>query len=244
MRKLLIVGVIILFLGLAISPSINANVSKESELVEIKVSNYREDGRAEKTTIKLSKEKASELAKQIRQSDDPEEQFLLHKEYGLIPEDVTREQLRQKMLRVAERLDLTQEKIESIRSRNEYKTDGPDRWFAVNFLNEMVGFTLFSLNLPFGLSLFTGTLNYFFNKYFYKNLLQSIDILYANVFLIGDYRFYNGLLPNFYTSAVCSFILLGFVGYVVSTPFFSFFHYMNGFAVASLVIGPVYLESP
>ena len=34
MKKLLVVGVIVLFLGLAIAPSINANVSKDDELVE------------------------------------------------------------------------------------------------------------------------------------------------------------------------------------------------------------------
>jgi hypothetical protein len=35
MKNLLVVGVICLFLGIAIAPSINANVSKESELIEI-----------------------------------------------------------------------------------------------------------------------------------------------------------------------------------------------------------------
>jgi len=35
LKKLLVVGVIVLFLGLACAPSINANVSKDSELVEI-----------------------------------------------------------------------------------------------------------------------------------------------------------------------------------------------------------------
>lgn len=35
MKKLLVIGVIVLFLGLAVAPSINANINKESELVEI-----------------------------------------------------------------------------------------------------------------------------------------------------------------------------------------------------------------
>ena len=35
MKKLLVIGVIGLFLGLAIAPSINANVSRDNEMVEI-----------------------------------------------------------------------------------------------------------------------------------------------------------------------------------------------------------------
>ena len=71
MKKLLVVGVIVLFLGLAIAPSINANVSKtsiDSELVEITTEVCGLNG--DKQTVQLTKEEAEEvdlLFKSIRE---------------------------------------------------------------------------------------------------------------------------------------------------------------------------------
>ena len=62
MKKLLVVGVIVLFLGLAIAPSINANVNKasiDSELVEITTEICGLNGG--KHTVLLSKEDADEV---------------------------------------------------------------------------------------------------------------------------------------------------------------------------------------
>jgi len=61
MKKLLVVGVIILFLGLACAPSINANVSKESELVEITTKICGLGGG--KHTVQLTKEEAEEVVR-------------------------------------------------------------------------------------------------------------------------------------------------------------------------------------
>ena len=66
MKKLLAIGVIVLFLGLAIAPSINANVSKasiDSELVEITTELCGLNGG--KHTVSLSKEDADEVEKLI-----------------------------------------------------------------------------------------------------------------------------------------------------------------------------------
>ena len=63
MKKLLAVGVIVLFLGLAIAPSINANVSKvsiDSELVEITTEVCGING-VTPNTVLLSKEDAEEV---------------------------------------------------------------------------------------------------------------------------------------------------------------------------------------
>ena len=53
MKKLLIVGAIVLFLGLACAPSINANISKESELGEITTEIWGLD--SGKHTVQLTK---------------------------------------------------------------------------------------------------------------------------------------------------------------------------------------------
>jgi len=63
MKKVVAVGVIVLFIGLAFAPSINANVSKESELVEIATEVCGLNGG--KHTVSLSKEDAIEVEKLI-----------------------------------------------------------------------------------------------------------------------------------------------------------------------------------
>ncbi len=63
MKKLLVVGVIVLFLGLAIAPSINANVSKasvDSDLVEITTEVCGING-VTPNTVLLSKGDAEEV---------------------------------------------------------------------------------------------------------------------------------------------------------------------------------------
>ena len=63
MKKQLAVGVIVLFLGLAIAPSINANVSRESELVAITTEICGLDGG--KHTVQLTQEEAKEVEQLI-----------------------------------------------------------------------------------------------------------------------------------------------------------------------------------
>ena len=98
MKKLLVVGVIGLFLGLACAPSINANVSKESELVEITTEVCGLGGR--KYTVQLTKEKAEEVDRlfenirdKLNTTDSREEAEEIFKEavmeldkYGLLGE--------------------------------------------------------------------------------------------------------------------------------------------------------------
>ena len=62
MKKLLVFGVIVLFLGVAIAPSINANISKasvDSELVEITTEVCGLNGG--KQTVELTQEEAAEV---------------------------------------------------------------------------------------------------------------------------------------------------------------------------------------
>jgi len=248
LKKLLVVGVIVLFLGLAIAPSINADVDRLylkpvtnsvfEETEEITISRYKADGTIEKTTVKLSKERALEFADRLKRTDDSDERFTLYKEYGLIPEDVTRESLRQEMLQLAERVGITEEKINSISERFIHNGNEP-RLFGINFLNEIIGISGISLNLPIGLSLIIGFSNWFFNVRDWF-LLPSVDLFYFAIFIVGLFQFTNGLLPDFQTFGIGSFLLLGFVGLVASIPFVSVIPVIIGFSVASLVIGQIW----
>jgi hypothetical protein len=95
-NSLTIIGISILFLGLAIAPSINANVSKEGELIEIITEIYGPGGGMQ--TVHLTKEEAEEVDKifdtirlRINESSSREEVNRIFKEavveldrYGLL----------------------------------------------------------------------------------------------------------------------------------------------------------------
>ncbi len=146
------------------------------------------------------------------------------------------------MLKVAERLGITEERIESIYNNPSYKNGD---WFRVNFLNEVRGSSIFYFSFPVGLSFIIGIINYWL---FYSEInfyFPSFDILYPAIFVVGDYRFINGSLPDFYTYAGGIFMLIGFVGYVISTPIISVLSgIMHGYSVASFVYGPMWEKPP
>ncbi|MBW2966676.1 hypothetical protein KY342_06250 [Candidatus Woesearchaeota archaeon] len=172
-----------------------------------------------------------EFNERYRITVDSDKRFSLLKEYGLIPEDVTREQLRQEMLMLADELGFTEEKMESISERFENKEEDV-RLFGINFLNEVGGGFFFTFNLPIGLSLIIGLLNFFC----FTPDIPSVDLFYS-AFFVGIMNFYEGLLPDFYNDRLfCFFSLFGFIGFVFSTPFIGYMSEMWGFAVASFSI--------
>ncbi len=241
LNKTLVVGVMVIFIGVSIAPSINADVDRRftkpftnpifDETVKVTISRYKADSTIEKTKVILYKEKALEFRDKLRNIDDSEKRFSLLKEYGLIPNDVNRDSLRQEMLNLAEELGITEERIESISKR--YVNKGDDvHLIGINFLNEFGGISVATLNLPIGLSFITGILNDGYPD------IPSADLLYIALYIVGRYDFYNGVLPDFHSMSIFGFFcLLGFIGFVVSVPFLAAMPYIyNGFTVASLAI--------
>jgi len=237
--KTLVAGVIILFIGVTIAPSINAFVDKSSiktftnpifdEIVEITVSRYKADSTVEKNKVLLSKEKALEFNERYKNTDEPEKRFSLLKEYGIIPDDVTRDSLREEMVNLAEELGFTEDKIETISERYGNNEDNR-RVIGINFLNEIVGLAFFTINLPIGLSLIIGILNLWLSL----PGIQSADLLYFAFSIFGMFTFWNGILPDFVLGYLGFFSLVGFIGYIYSTPFLAVVPGMVGFTVASL----------
>ncbi len=243
MKKGLTIIISLLFIGIAFVPAINADKSTTSfikKLVDINISQYKEDGTVEKTTVKIYKEEALELAKQLKNTKDHKKRFSLYKKYGLIPNDISREQLRQKMLKNAVQMGFTKKMIDSFNKKIEYGRTGPDRWFTANYLNSIEGTFIFNYNLPLGLSMFTGTPNLALYA-IGKDLFPSADFLYAAISPLGIYEFLDGELPDFHLLSLGAFVLVGFVGYVASSPLFGIAGYMVGYAVASFAFGLIYM---
>jgi hypothetical protein len=230
-KKGVVVAVILLFIGLAFSPSINANTdiklpkavqnATEDEIVEIIVTEYRSDGTIEKSAIEMPRIKAKELRKELNDVKDEEERLSIYKKYDLITQDVTCGQLRANMEEKAQRIGLIKNKLETISSVAE--TNLP------NFLNNFVfvknykcsinGYVALGIRLYFGLSRITSIINGVLH--YGLGLLLSIpsaDLMNTGIVWGGELKTKNGTLPNnsedFF--GFMFYLIGGFVGFVIS----------------------------
>ena len=253
LNKTLIIGIVILFLSVSVSPGLNARINEKlteeiytrgkGQVVTFKVTEFKSDGTTEKTVVEITHEEAKELKNKLKNIKTSGEQLSLYKKYGLIPEDVTLEQLKTGMKEKAERNGLTEDKlnqlIEKVFSKRNYSLK----------LNQMcyVSVTQQSyLRLIFGLSFITRAINAFIWSNLDLNFyVPSIDLLNSHLGFFDDINVKNGLSDNIYYSTTFFGIvaMLCFVGFYIHESdsllfwFFPFLtHTESWFGYAAFVI--------
>jgi hypothetical protein len=105
MKRLLVVGVILLFLGSSIP--VLAQSNENSQVIQTRKTTYpvnttvsmyviesKADGSIEKTTITLSADKNNQLQERLKSIQDPEARFSIYQEFGIIPKDASIEKYR------------------------------------------------------------------------------------------------------------------------------------------------------
>jgi len=250
-----IIGIIILFLGVSISPSLNASINEKitnnitygriGQVVKFKVTEFKSDGTIDKTIVEMSLNDAKELETKLNNMKTYEDKLSLYKRYGLIPEDVTLEQLKAGMIEKAERNGLTEDIlnqiIERIFSKRNYSLE----------LNQMcyISTTQKSyLRLLFGLSLITRAIN----AYIWSNLdldfyVPSIDLLNTHLGFYNDINAKDGRSDDIYYESFFGVVaMLCFVGYYVhesDSMLFWFFPFLThtdswfGYSALTIVYG-------
>jgi len=199
MKKILSLGIIAIFIGLTLSPSINANINRkqpiavlnatDQEIVEIVITEYKSDGTIEKSTLKMSYIKVKGLRKELKDVKDEEERLSIYKKYDLISQDVTSEKLRADM----------EEK---------------------NYMCLVSGDVAIGIRFYFGVSWFTSLINGV--MYYYLNLpslhIPSADVINTGLVYGGELITRNGTLANngedFF--GFMFYLIVGFVGFVIS----------------------------
>ena len=240
-KKGLTFGIIFLFLMIGFSPICNAhdtailsNVSHAPQTgvsVPITILEYKADGTVERTVVRMSPEQADGFHEEMRNAQDLDTRLSVYKKYNLISQDITVDTLQAGMQEKAQRIGLTQEKLEHMIKSNRTlfnplyidiycKTDGYSE-----------GGYLFLLS--FGTSLITRFLNGRDPRF------NSFDVVDH---IIGHLEFFesNGELGSVHCRIFFGAIkMVGFVGYVS----FFFDEWMNlmkefdGFAVYIRAIG-------
>jgi hypothetical protein len=204
-RKCLAIGIILLFVGVTIAPTINAQDNDKSILLDsipITVLECKADGTVEKTVVRMSREQADSFYEEMRNAQDLEMRLSIYKKYNLISQDVAVDSLQAGMQEKAQRIGVSQDSLisliknnRSLFQRNVYR----------NIFCSIYGYTYQSgrpILIPFGTSLFN--LIYFFSN----TKLHCID---AIDFIIGKLPISTkGELGEF----ECNSIIVTMVGFV------------------------------
>jgi hypothetical protein len=122
-EKCLAVGIILLFVGIAIAPTTNANddkivskpfsLPKNEDMIPITILEYKADGTVERTVFRMSPEQADTFHEEMRNAQDLEMRLSIYKKYNLISQDVTVDSLQAGMQEKAQRMGLTQDGLMS-----------------------------------------------------------------------------------------------------------------------------------
>ena len=245
LKKGLVIGIIILFVSVAILPGTYANVSNldtihqntvsfninnreelktvlfsEEDVVDILITENKPDGSIEETTVPLPREQVEELNDELKEAKEPEEKIAIYKEYELISQDVSLEQLRIGMLQKAQHLGLTQKKMENLNRVGFFIKKVLSTNISFNYNCSVYGkFTKGGMKYLFGLSAFTSSINYLFKLWLIPYRIRSVDLLDIFVSERGKLDAFNGSLPDFHTQwGFLIAVIFGFVGYSFVVP--------------------------
>ena len=222
MKKLLAVGVIVLFLGVAIAPSINANDDRRlpksvinfgMNKFKVKVTEFKPDGSREATVVEITREQLNALRDEFKDAKDLDERLSVLKDYSLVPQHVTIEQFKVGMEEKAQRMVFTKDKIEK-----NARWLAENRYFKTNFNCYVSGTYFIGLKVLLGLSPLTGLINRWIWIYdLLPYTLPSCDLLQLHVSQGIDMETKNGTLPSFRVAGCLGRItIVGFVGYYMS----------------------------
>ena len=241
-RKGLTVAVILLFIGLAVSPSIyavesieqqadNSIYSKDDKLISLPVREYKPDGTIRRYFVELTQSQYDEMNRRLQTAKDLDERLSIYKDYRVVPEEVTSESLRAGMEEKARRFRLDK-KVDKMMCEKENlpsavgSTDVYDNCFC----SILIAF-FWGIAPALGLSVITSHLNhlivsmYFFIDSYFNILIRpipNIDLLTLCIGYDGQIEATDGKYPDFelggniYETGFIGYVLmLGFVGYCI-----------------------------
>ncbi|RLF31699.1 MAG: hypothetical protein DRN07_06625 [Thermoplasmata archaeon] len=227
MKKGFAVGVIALFLCLSVTSVYGAESSVKSRessgamqeaVVEIEVDEYRADGSINTVIVPLTQDEVNNLKEDLLSAKTADERFAIFKEYGLIPEEKTMEELKNDMYARAEAMGLTREKVAQLASRFEpiVKQRPP---ILLDFFSRVNTVYMGGGTVRVGLSALIG----------YLNFLRGWNLPKADFFdvswgLLGVVDSSGLIVQHQLVTFPGIMCLVGFVGYNIKLPLF-----LNGF---------------
>ena len=207
MRRIMVLGVIILFLCVSLLPTIEGVVLDEfTKLVEVKVREYDVDG----TYREVIKKIPMVIAEELKESKDFDRILLILKEYNLVSKDASIEKYKNEVQKLARRIGFERKEFSIDRFKNIKSYNAS---FILNILCKVDLWSL--LVLPIGLSFITQFLNLYLIYISYMLglpfpiLLPSVDLAIIGFDSICETF---GLLGHQLDMDVSLVFIFGFVG--------------------------------
>jgi hypothetical protein len=223
-KKVLVFGVIFLFIAISFSSTINAenNYSKENEFFKVEITEYKSDGTIERSVKSLKKVELLDLKRDILGAKTIEEKLSVFKGKGLISQNVLLSDLEQGMHQKAEKYGISKNLNPS-----GIKIRPP---ILLTLLSTVNTFYFGGGSLSFGLSPLIRLINWII-----PIGLFGIDIVNFAGGAIGV----THTVDLFYKQTMITFpgftSMVGFVGYSFKIP--TTMHVFIGFSVATFGLG-------
>ncbi len=259
MRKWLIIGISLLFVGITYSPVSDANKVDElftikqipsEKSIQIHCYEYKSDGTIEKTIISLPKSEYHEMKQALWQITSLEEKLDVYQRYGIIPSNITIQQMKEKYDQY-----LITKNIDIDAPRNQVPTRKNIFGLVLNFNCKINVMGRMGIHLNLGMSAVTQFLNFIaiflHNGSGSPSFVQGIDLCDFCCYVLGDIDVSEGVFQD-YTSTLApmTMMMLGFVGYFIVDFPLPMFHYgaeYLGYTVfifaTGLRYGPEYLTT-
>ena len=200
-------------------PKIETYNSSKSN-VKFTVTEFKEDGSIDTKIIECPEKDAKKIIDELNETINPNEILNIYKKYGIIRENVSLEEFHQGMIKKS--------KTEKLEKFSKTITGNDKKYMDVELDGKIINsmclvFTPFLygvLNIPLGLTFFTNKINNFLYQNFNKFMLPSVDLMNTVFTMGGAIVALNGSFPDdVAVGFFLSFILIGFVGIVVSNNF-------------------------
>ncbi len=227
-RNWLAVGIILLFVGIACSPVINASTvdglfkikkNPEERLVRVNCYEFKSDGSVEKTTILLPRSEHLQMRTALSFTTSIEEQLEVYQKYGVIQSNVSNQKIKENYNEylITNKIDVTA--IQEYTSS--HKTIMPPG-IVMNNNCEITAQVGGGININIGLSAITqwrngikSMMERFWGLYLGR-YWNSSDLSGFSLCLFSGGLTLNGTLPDTSWDFLYStLILLGFVGYYI-----------------------------
>lgn len=233
-RKTLVLGVVILFVSVTITPGSYAyirnfnnfysnreesNIRKylNKDVVEILVTEYKSDRSIKKNIVELSRDQLEELNEKLKEVRDSEEKLNIYKNYKLIPQDVSLDQINKDMHVNGKHIDFNHIKTKKINIFTHPLKNIYSSYIEYNVNCNVEGVIMNGMKYLFGISALTSIINFIFWLSSFR--IKSIDLLDLFVVEWGKLDAVNGTMPDIHTQyGFMLIILLGFVGYCITYP--------------------------
>ncbi len=206
----------------------DGNAAQEN-CVSAEVTRYGADGSVEKKVISLPSGEAKELKERLVAAKTDDARFFILKEYGLISREQSLQSWKNGMLKMAERMGLTESRAEDASSA--YAEAGIFNLpVLLNFFCKVNAIYIISAEAHLGFPPVIGL-----NKLFGSSKMLKFDIADMCLGAFGTVET-KGLLRTHTLAAVASFMALaGFVGVHIHIPFV--LDVYNGFSAMTFAVG-------